>query len=1681
MGNQPIYCSVANRKLFSDYGFNLQISNDIAPGGFIQINFPAQYREYLGIPLYPQCNIRCQRFIGSVMFFFDTGLTAGSTAYLMIKNIINPDKKGGTGNFEIRSLKGSNIIDENLIFGTIGMGETPQILRSTSIVFDSSFGGVSTAGLVSRYTFNFKTVSFAPLGSYFRITLPIGLNYNAAASPACGFRPVLGVTPIGTMICTFSNNQIIVNGLGQDIVGLTVLSLWVELLNPPQTVTSPTFRLEVIRTNTQYVYDWKDGLVGPDITPGLISSVAVTPTGNSNALAMGKSEQFLLTFTIYNPISSAGMITIYTPSSFAFLDRQIFNKPTTYYVLSGLTSSSSSSNVLMQYTDATSTLSISGFTAVPAGATIKVVITETIPSQFGLSDSLIVTTYQNISDPTTVIDQNIKDFTLTVNNIPSQTDSDYSLSTNVASGSGTTTLNLRIKTTVNLNAWLIITLRGLTFSGAASCTKKVLFAGSFIYPVVPCTSTSSTVVTVDLSGSNAIAAGTMGEIVLNSMLNLPSVAQTYYIQITGATDSAATLPTFSMLRDIAFVSRPVNIMTAYAIPPEEDTDTFMFVEFSYKMTIPVARIDPTPSIPNSEIRLYFNGIGSTFMKNDLGFGVTTQTIIPCTVKSGLLPFVGMSIRCRIFPGTQPYIEVMNYQVVTPDTGIIIIIPRFHTPLGSSTASGGGINVVVRVLSSQNGVYNELSNGSYDIPAIQPDAGFVSVIPPVLPTPPTDPELTYTVDNRRVSLVFKLSFAIQNAVSLPSGTLLHLILPYYDTGFVQNPTSIVCKINEIVVSCIPFIGRDEFLITVGAALGALPSVQNYLKIEGLQWPRYIQPNDFVYLNTYNFLPASYANKTYNNYYYPTLIQPLPNYFQKFTINPDKTKQGQANVLYTLTFQTKNDIPSGASIVIDLPTQYTLLASSPAVQVLYPSFTSSATAPLTSYYSSAKVTVQNIGAYPAMTDFVIQLQGVKNPTSLDVMSSWGVSLLFNSYLIEQMTYFASFSLDEIASPNTITLNSISSFPDNALLKGDLYFSFTPRTALKEGAQITINFPSQYRLLPSNPICIISGMLTSFDTCKTNLNSISVTLNSVFLSGTINLKLKGITNPVVGETDKFIIQTSYDGQIIDIVDTSSKAGKTIFITNPPILLNINQFSYDPQNEGEVATYTFTFNPNIALTTVMQIVIKFPESFDSMLGDKVVCYPRQNLLGNIKCAIADKTITVTGFIPVTVTDISPIILEVRGIVNPNSIVNGDAGTIGLGIMYTGSTSFISFVPEAGVVETVAAPGWTFFQALSTTNTYSRATGDYLFNFTIYSPIPNDDSGGLILIDLPNQFSPPDSPLACSSLQQSTYGSINCSIINNRVYIRGNPQPFSGHLDLKISKLLNPLDPATSSYFYIKSYDGFKKQIIERSFYNLDPYFFTYTLLGPTIIINNDAPLIIEAGTQSVDIWITLNILSNLNIIVKPNSYPGISFIPYQISIGVGENSAKIRVSVSESFSQGDYQIEWKIIKDLIPSYFSPIKPTKLTVTQKRGVMISVNPINDIPFGGTSLPCMFSVVNAPDSGFQINMNMKFNYKGISLDKSIVYFGSGTNNNTFLVYFTDAKAASEENLATGQIELSITGANSAVYMLNTITLYFNIIQEDVIPPTIVSLVLNSLDQYSVSLAITTDDVVACYYMVAFCK
>ena len=119
---------------------------------------------------------------------------------MQVKNIINPEFRGGVGNFELRTKKGENVLDENLIFGRIGMGDNPNQLISLELQPDSVSGSLK-AGETSKYRLQFKTRSYIPKTSYIRIFVPTDKGFQVDPAPLCSFTSVNGFTVSGTAVC----------------------------------------------------------------------------------------------------------------------------------------------------------------------------------------------------------------------------------------------------------------------------------------------------------------------------------------------------------------------------------------------------------------------------------------------------------------------------------------------------------------------------------------------------------------------------------------------------------------------------------------------------------------------------------------------------------------------------------------------------------------------------------------------------------------------------------------------------------------------------------------------------------------------------------------------------------------------------------------------------------------------------------------------------------------------------------------------------------------------------------------------------------------------------------------------------------------------------------------------------------------------------------------------------------------------------------------------------------------------------------------------------------------------------------------------------------------------------------------------------------------------------------------
>jgi len=128
--------------------------------------------------------------------------------------------------------------------------------------------------------------------------------------------------------------------------------------------------------------------------------------------------------------------------------------------------------------------------------------------------------------------------------------------------------------------------------------------------------------------------------------------------------------------------------------------------------------------------------------------------------------------------------------------------------------------------------------------------------------------------------------------------------------------------------------------------------------------------------------------------------------------------------------------------------------------------------------------------------------------------------------------------------------------------------------------------------------------------------------------------------------------------------------------------------------------------------------------------------------------------------------------------------------------------------------------------------------------PLPSYNSQGQIIIEFPSGYDIPDSQALDCTSTTSDMDTLTCSIENNKVSVTGNLVSISGVADLYINNMLNPTEVGAIDPIIIKLYDGFNKNIISRTFYNIDPSDFSFSVPGPLITVNGNSTIIVERGT---------------------------------------------------------------------------------------------------------------------------------------------------------------------------------------------------------------------------------------------
>lgn len=1310
-------------------------------------------------------------------------------------------------------------------------------------------------------------------------------------------------------------------GLAQALPPSSSVGITVTMTNPTVSRSTSTFAIAIFRESTTVIFDQKTGIPGVQITPGTLSSISIKPYVSNCVQAKGKTMDYVVSFLPKNTLHLGSIITVSFPTTFV-----IYTVRPKYYIMSGLTDIDEDTPVGMQLSG--NTITLSNFQEYATPSLITLYIRATNPSSPGQTTPITITTYTDYT-MTQIQDQDISTGYTTISTVPTPAAYGAAAVPNNANGV-LTTLTFTITPTISVPASGYITIlipTAFVWSIEPDSTKCSITASGVTAQSARCSRVDN-LLTMQLRSTQTFLTGVSSSFSINNVLLTPTQNGTYIFDINTYQANGATViesySTFITINPTPLTPAGVSV-SSLCIEPSKSS--ILVVTFTNQFDIPTGM----PQTMASDLRGFIEIELSGSVALNLGYSSAYNYMsVPCKPLTGIVAIEGGELNCQLLlgtstPATNPRLLIRNFEAISAGTYCQIHFSQFTNP-------GSTFDYEVKLWQKQSWTWVKLNT----------DTGSVTL------TAGSGPGLTnvansaYSFTNPtgtapKVSAITDMTMNVGLITTILASSAIIIELPHYDIGWIPTQTeTVTCIVGAGSQPCISYSGSDWVYIQLSSTQTVASTGSGPIwTIGGLRVPRYsvaaatglppvkirvLEGGQEVRIYTEQNVPA------------PTTLS-----FKKAVLYVPKKGAGYVNCEYIFSFRIEVEIPAGAEIQLNFPPQYSLLASYPPIRITSPELKDrSSTQPVTFTPSSNSIVVTSFDTHPKDTTFTILVNGVKNPTSVATASPFDIYITYGGNPVASYTSFTSFTFTGEFSPGVVIFSKITAFPSNANQYADYTISFTPRNEIPAGGIVQITFPSanySSSVLPSNPICSVSGGITTFTRCYRSGYTVYMILDSSYTTGGMAITIKNVLNPSAGTTSGFVVRTKYDGVFLDNTDLLTTVGRTVTITARPGLLSVHNLDFWPKNEAEPATYTFTFLPTYTITSSMYISIHFPSVYDQLLGSETIqCASLGGLTGAFTCTVSNRVLTLSGFDTYIPNDDNPITLQISKVVNPNQNINFNTGQFKIATYNLNSLSYVDYNPNAGAFVVTSAPQWAVLTSIIASNYDTRLAADYQFNFSLASAIPvykADGSGGAILVVLPGDFSENGTTYTCTTTATTFASSLKCSSSLNTITVLGNSNPtYTGVVVFNISNIKNPEDRGSAGKIVLKTYDGFNKVILQRSFPNLDPFSFYFDYPGPIISVNNDADIIVNAGTQSQSINISLWYPCALNLTLKP-ILPGFSVIPFSIELLLSEPYTTFKISVPQNFQVGYYYVSWITYGDLTPAYYTPLQKSRIIITQ--------------------------------------------------------------------------------------------------------------------------------------------------------
>lgn len=360
-------------------------------------------------------------------------------------------------------------------------------------------------------------------------------------------------------------------------------------------------------------------------------------------------------------------------------------------------------------------------------------------------------------------------------------------------------------------------------------------------------------------------------------------------------------------------------------------------------------------------------------------------------------------------------------------------------------------------------------------------------------------------------------------------------------------------------------------------------------------------------------------------------------------------------------------------------------------------------------------------------------------------------------------------------------------------------------------------------------------------------------------------------------------------------------------------------------------------------------------------------------------------------------------------------------------------------------------------------------FNITTQQTIPRSSNQGAVWVRYDEQFLLDVSEITCRATDNWD-ADPTCTQQYDTVKLVGPNLDFVGNMIVYLSNVQNPRAEVTSKSTVIKTYDGLNKAIVDSSYANLNPNRFVYTYPGPLIGVNNDAVLELNPGRMSSAISIDFVYPCALNLTLVPST-DDIVFEPYNIETFVGMKSAEFQISVPANSDLKGYVIDWEVLGDVVPSYYTDIAKTEFNVVTGSASKIRVATIDPVQAGASSLPIRVYLDYAPDQDITVSIASVDNADTagkITLSASSLQFLRGTTEQYFTFIVDSTVTLDNAGTAAGSLLFSVTGTNIDQFEMDSDTSNYSIITGVNTTPFVESISTTDITKIKATVQVTSN-------------